>query len=222
MATFSASANSNTTIGYALYGNTTWNVGASSSAGACQGAYQGTTASMSRVGVMVFPGAGAALRGRNISKIELSITCSSSGSGRDTKVLTFHAANTQSLDTTITGSAQVGTTLGTLTGTFYNNTSSHTLDADHNAQLFAALKSYLEDGNSALVLYNGETSSSSSYSTNYARITSITMTVTYEEGSIVFVNQQGTLHPHAVYICESGTLKRCLIYAYKNGSIKQV
>ena len=58
MATFTATANSNTTIGYAQYGSTTWNRGTTN--GACQGAYQGTSASRSRVGVMVFSGAGAA------------------------------------------------------------------------------------------------------------------------------------------------------------------
>ena len=46
MATFTATANSNTTIGYAQYGSTTWNRGTTN--GACQGAYQGTSASRSR------------------------------------------------------------------------------------------------------------------------------------------------------------------------------
>ena len=41
------------------------------------------------------------------------------------------------------------------------------------------MKAYFEAGNSALVLYNGETSSSSGYSSNYARVTSCTITVTY-------------------------------------------
>lgn len=82
----------------------------------------------------------------------------------------------------MTGSAQVGATLGTLTGKFYGNTSSYVLSASSNAALFAALKTYLEAGNSAIVLYNGETSSSSGYSPNYARITSATISVTYVEG----------------------------------------
>lgn len=38
-------------------------------------------------------------------------------------------------------------------------------------------KAYLTAGNSALVLYNGETSTTTSYSANYARITSCTITV---------------------------------------------
>ena len=44
MATFTATANSNTTIGYAQYGSTTWNRGTTN--GACQGAYQGTSAKL--------------------------------------------------------------------------------------------------------------------------------------------------------------------------------
>lgn len=60
MGTFSATANSSSTIGYAQYGSSSWSTGSSS--GACQGAYQGTTAAKSRVGVMVFSGAGAALK----------------------------------------------------------------------------------------------------------------------------------------------------------------
>lgn len=113
MKTFTATANSSTTIGYVWYGSTEWAVGSDN--GACQGAYQGTTASKSRVGLMVFNGAGAALKGKAIQSITLKITCSDSGSGFDSKVLTFHRANTQTLDKTLKGSAQVGATLGTLT-----------------------------------------------------------------------------------------------------------
>ena len=66
MGTFSATANSSSTIGYAQYGSSSWSTGSSS--GACQGAYQGTTAAKSRVGVMVFSGAGAALKGQTHSE----------------------------------------------------------------------------------------------------------------------------------------------------------
>ena len=154
MSTFSATANGGSTIGYAQYGSSSWSTGSSN--GACQGAYKGTTAAKSRVGVMVFNGAGAALKGKLIQQISLSITCSGAGSGSSGKVLTFHKANYQSLNTSVRGSAQVGDTLGTLTGKFYSNTVTHTLNASTNAALFAAMKAYFEAGNSALVLYNGE------------------------------------------------------------------
>ena len=186
MATFTATANSNSTIGYAQYGSTTWNRGTTN--GACQGAYQGTSASRSRVGVMVFSGAGAALKGKIITQITLRITCSAAGSGSSSKKLSFRRANYQSLQTGITGSAQVGAALGTLTGKFYNNTVTHTLSATSNAALFEAMKDYFAEGNSALVLYNGETSSSSGYSSNYARVTTCVLTVTYMDATVWYRN----------------------------------
>ena len=186
MATFTATANSNTTIGYAQYGSTTWNRGTTN--GACQGAYQGTSASRSCVGVMVFFGAGAALKGKIITQITLRITCSAAGSGISSKKLSFRRANYQTLQTDITGSAQVGAALGTLTGKFYNNTVTHTLNASTNAALFEAMKDYFAEGNSALVLYNGETSSSSSYSSNYARVTTCVLTVTYMDATVWYRN----------------------------------
>ena len=191
MATFTATANSNTTIGYAQYGSTTWNRGTTN--GACQGAYQGTSASRSRVGVMVFSGAGAALKGKIITQITLRITCSAAGSGSSSKKLSFRRSNYQTLQTGIRGSAQVGAALGTLTGKFYNNTVTHTLSATSNATLFEAMKTYFAEGNSALVLYNGETSSSSGYSSNYARVTSCTITVTYIHATVPMMRELNSL-----------------------------
>ena len=62
MGTFSATANSSSTIGYAQYGSSSWSTGSSS--GACQGAYQGTTAAKSRVGVMRFQRRGRSAEGQ--------------------------------------------------------------------------------------------------------------------------------------------------------------
>ena len=75
--TVTATANSNSTIGYVWYGSNEWEVG--SSEGACQGAYMSTSASQSRVGLMLFNGAGAALKGKIIQSITLSITRRPSG-----------------------------------------------------------------------------------------------------------------------------------------------
>lgn len=186
MATFTATAGNSSTIGYAQYGSSSWSTGSSN--GACQGAYQNTSASGSRVGVIVFSGAGAALRGKIITQITLKITSSSAGSGSTSKKLSFRRANYQSLTTGIRGSAQVGAVLGTLTGKFYGNTATHTLNTSTNTALFEAMKAYLAEGNSALVLYNGETSSSSGYSTNYARVTTCVLTVTYMDATVWYRN----------------------------------
>ena len=209
---FSASRTA-TSIGYAQYGSTTWNRGATN--GACQGAYQGTSASRSRVGVMVFSGAGAALKGKIITQITLKITCSAAGSGSSSKRLSFRRANYQSLQTGITGSAQVGAALGTLTGIFYNNTVTHTLNASTNAALFEAMKDYFAEGNSVLVLYNGETSSSSGYSSNYARVTSCTITVTYMDAT-VWYRDGSAWRQCTVWYRNSGSWVQVVPY-YRNG-----
>ena len=204
--TYTFTANSSSTIGYATYGSSTWNKGSSN--GACQGAYQSTAASGSRVGVMVFTNAGTTLKGKIIQSISFSITCSAAGSSSSSKVLTFHQAARQSIESGTKGSDMVGATLGTLTCKFYDNTTSHTLNASSNAAFFSALAAYLKAGNSALVLYNGETSSSSSYSTNYARITSITITVTYISAFVWYRN--------------GSTWVQCAVYYRLNGSWVQV
>ena len=215
MATFTATAGSSSTIGYAQYGSTSWSTGTTN--GACQGAYQGTTASKSRVGVMVFSGAGAALQGKVIQSISLTITCSGAGSSGSSKVLSFRKALYQSLKTGITGSAQVGDALGTLTGKFYSNTVTHTLSASSNASFFANLASYLTAGNSVLVIYNGETSSSSGYSSNYARVTTVVMTVTYIDATVWYCNA-GTWQQCTVWYCNAGTWVQCVPYYNSGGS----
>ena len=214
MGTFAATSESASTIGYAQYGSSTWNTGTAN--GASQGAYQNTSSSGSRVGVMVFSGAGAVLQGKMITQITLRITCSAAGSSGSNKVLSFRRANYQTLQTGITGSAQVGASLGTLTGTFYGNTVTHTLNASTNAALFSAMKTYLAGGNSALVLYNGETSTSSGYSTNYARVTSCTMTVTYLDATVWYRNGT-TWRECAVWYCLNGVWIQCVPW-YRSGS----
>lgn len=211
MATFTATASSSSTIGYAQYGSTTWNTGTSN--GACQG----TSNSNSRVGVMVFNGTGAALKGKIITQIALKITCSSAGSNSTSKKLSFRRANYQSLKTGIKGSAQVGSAFGALTGKFYGNTVTHTLNATTNAALFNAMKAYLAEGNSALVLYNGETSSFSGYSSNYARVTTCVITVTYMDATVWYCNA-GTWRQCTVWYCNAGTWIQCVPYYNSGGS----
>ena len=215
MATFTATAGSSTTIGYAQYGSTSWNTGTSN--GACQGAYQGTASSNSRVGVLVFSNAGSTLKGKVIQEITLKITASGAGSGKTDKVISFRKALYQSLKTGIKGSAQVGDALGTLTGKFYDNTVTHTLSPSTNTALFNAVKDYFAAGNSVLVIYNGETSSSSGYSSNYARLTTVVLTVTYIDAAVWYCNG-GTWQQCTVWYCNAGTWIQCVPYYNSGGS----
>ena len=98
--------------------------------------------------------------------------------------------------------------MGTLTGKFYSNTVTHTLNASSNAALFAAMKAYFEAGNSVLVLYNGETSSSSGYSSNYARVTSCTISVTYIDA--------------VIWYRDGSTWRQCTVWYRLNGAWAQV
>lgn len=219
MKTFTATANSNSTIGYVWYGSTEWAVGSEN--GACQGAYMVTSASKSRVGLMVFTGAGAALKGKAIQQITLKITCSGAGSASSSKVLSFCCAQKQTLDKTLKGSAQVGAALGTLKGKFYSNTTTHTLNKSSNTTLFQAMAAYLKEGNSALVIYNGETSAADGYSTNYARITSCTLTVQYNDGT-VFYHKDGKWVECAVYYRKDGAWIAAVPHYRIGGEWKQV
>ena len=88
------------------------------------------------------------------------------------------------------------------------HTVTHTLNASSNAALFAAMKAYFETGNSVLVLYNGETSSSSGYSSNYARVTSCTISVTYIDA--------------VVWYRDGGTWRQCTVWYRLNGAWVQV
>ena len=166
---------------------------------------------------MVFSGAGATLSGKIIKQIVFSITCSAAGSGSSSKVLTFHKSNQQTMPSGVTGSSVVGDTLGTLTGKFYSNTTTHTLNSTTNASFFTALAAYLSEGNSALTLYNGETSSSSGYSTNYARVTSITITVTYSSAT-VWYNNNGTWVECSVWYRNAGAWVQVIPYYNSGGT----
>jgi len=202
-----------TSLKYARYGSSSW------STDACQGAYENTSSSGSRVGVMVFPNLGVNLKGKSIKQINFEITCSGAGSGSSDKVLTFHAANYQYMNTSIEGSEQVGSTLGTLTGKFYDNTSTHVLSTSSNSAFFNALKEYLYNGNCTLVIYNGErcTSDTQEYSTNYARITAIWISVWYEDATVWYCNN-GQWIECSVYYCNGGQWVQVVPYYNSGGT----
>ena len=79
------------------------------------------------------------------------------------------------------------------------------------------MKDYFAAGNSVLVLYNGETSSSSGYSSNYARVTTVVLTVTYIDAT-VWYNNGGTWQQCTVWYCNAGTWVQCVPYYNSGGS----
>lgn len=220
--TFTATAQASTsTIGYANSSSSSWHF--ASGDGAMQGAYENTSAGGSRVGLMIFTGAAAALKGKKIKKITLRITAGGSGSDSN-KTLTFCRSKKASYNGG-TGSSYPGTRLGTLGGNkFKNNTSTHTLSPTSNAALFEAMAAYFSEGNQILVLYNGETSASSSggsYSTNFCRLTSVTLTVEYG-GSAVWYCDGGQIIECALYYCDGGEIVEVAPYYNDGGNIIEV
>ena len=91
------------------------------------------------------------------------------------------------------------------------------MSASSNAAFFAALCAYLTEGNSALVLYNGETSKADGYSANYARVTSCTLTVSYIDG-MAYVRVNGAWKQCAVWMRVNGAWKQCVPYYRRDGA----
>lgn len=209
MKTYTEAASS---LKYAQYSSSSWGTDA------CQGAYEKTSLSGTRVGIIVFTNAGTNLKGKSIKQIDLEITCSKAGSGSSSKVLTFYTANYQYLNTSAKGSEQIGALMGTLTGKFYGNTATHTLSATSNSNLFASLKQYFYNGNCALTLYNGEVcSSNEEYSDNYARITALTMTVYYEDATVWYCNGGQWIECN-MYYCNGGQWVQVAPYYNSGGT----
>ncbi len=217
MSIFSAVANNGSTIGWVRYGYSDWETGYDN--GARQGAYHATSTKYSRVGVMVFSGAGDALKGKSIKRITMQITTSSAGYN-NSKTITFHRANYQYMYTGGNGSAQVGDTLGTLKGVFYKSTLTFTLDETQNAELFNNLAAYFREGNSALSIYNGETSSSTGYSANYLCVNQCSITVEYSSGT-VYYRKNGAWVKCSPYVRKNGEWVKCIPYCRKNGEWKK-
>lgn len=186
----------NATLGYAQYSSSSWTGGLAS-----QGAYTTGTmsASNSRVGVMVFEGLGDAVKGKTIKSIGLAFKADASGQG-GSKVLTLHKSNYQTVNTSVKGSAYVGDDLGTLSGNYYDNIQTYDLT---EGEVFNNLKAYFEAGNSALVCYNGEKTKMSGhdYSNNYLKISVAQISITYEDGGVV-------------YRYNGSTWEKCQVYYY--------
>ena len=237
--TFTPAGNStyaNSTLGYGWYSdaNGHWNAG--TAAYARQGyASSDTSGYNGRVGFMIFTNAGSTLQGKAISNITLAITTNTAGLNigtTGTKTITFKKSLRQTIPDNFVsstnkgtvGSTIIGDTLGSLTDNFYNNTKTITLNASTNATLFTNLSKYLTDGNSMVLIHSGETAvaSGASYSSNYLAITSITITVTYDDAAFIWYNDNGTWVKCAVWYKDNGTWVKVQPYYKDNGTWTKV
>ena len=223
MSTLSVTANTESTLATGYYDTSSWRDGAEAYQGAAGTVASSTTGRKSRVGVILFSGAGTTLKSKFIKSITLKITADSSGYGSDTsKTLTIRKSNYQTIDKSIASKGYVGDILGTITGIFYGNTKEYTLNSSNNSALFNALKAYMESGNSCLVIYNGEhVGDTASYSRNFLSLTKVILTVEYED-NYIYYNNNGTATKCAVYYNNNGTAVRCAAYYNNNGTAVKV
>ena len=218
--TFTATAQPgiNNSMGWAEYGSSHWEMGAD--AGAYQGTWHSTSASASRVGIMVFSGAAAVLNKKRIKQITLTITEGGAGSGAS-RTLTFCKSPKDTYDGG-KGSSYVGAQLGTLTDVFMNNTTTHTLSSTSNTEFFNAFAAYLSEGHEILVLYNGETGTSSSWSRNFKKLTKVVLSVEYIGDGTVWYNNGGQIVECAVFYNNGGNISQVVPYYCNGGTIVEV
>lgn len=213
MASFTATANSDTTIGYTREDYANWQKGPTN--GATQGGHV-VIPGKSYVGFILFPGAGAALKDANIQDITLTITTNYSGTQDGNSTITIHKSNYQEFQTGAQpnnwGSAYVGDTLGTLTGNFYKNTTTHKLNSTTNSALFNALKTYFSQGNSAITIYNGETTTTQQGTANYITITSCTLSV--NTGGVLYYYDGSKWVECFPYYYDGSKWIQCIPYYY--------
>ena len=151
--------------------------GNAKSAVACQEYYDD---SYNYVGIVHF--SGMALAGKVITGITLRITADQAGYGTGhAKTVYVRKSKYQAVSQSgVTGGNYYGDALGTFSGAFYNNTTTHTL----TGALFSNLAAYLEAGNNTICLFNpSPVKSSQGYSTNYLQWSACKISVTYEEAA---------------------------------------
>ena len=151
--------------------------GNAKSAVACQEYYDD---SYNYVGIVHF--SGMALAGKVITGITLRITADQAGYGTGhAKTVYVRKSKYQAVSQSgVTGGNYYGDALGTFSGAFYNNTTTHTL----TGALLTNLAAYLEAGNNTICLFNpSPVKSSQGYSTNYLQWSACKISVTYEEAA---------------------------------------
>lgn len=224
MATVQYTAASSSTLAYARRNSTSWTTGEAS-----QGLYTTSSASLSysRVGLMVFSGLGDAVKGKTITNIGLAFKASSSGYDNNSKVLGLYKARWQYINTSISGAQQIGDAIGNLTGHYYNAIVTYDLSASstgNNLTVFNNLKSYFEEGNSALVCYSGESSKggSNNYSYNYMKITNAQVSITYLDAGVVKYYTGSTWQDCNAYYYDGSAWKLVAPYYYDGSAWKLV
>lgn len=164
------------------------NASGTESPAATHGTYSGT----SWVGMVLLP---QSFEGLKIKSVKMTLTGNTAGTTAS-KTVYIWSSNYQTTSATGTGSIYPKSQLGTISGSFRNNTVTVTL----SGSTLSAVSEYLATGGRMLILYDPYGSSN-----NYCRFTSITIEITYGSAQ------------HTVMYYHNGLWYECIVKYYKNG-----
>lgn len=144
--------------------------------------YYGTDSSHNHVGILNF--ASMSLQNKVITAVSITVKSEAAGLYNGTaKTVHFRKSNYQYIASGVTGTAHAGDELGTFSGYFPKSSSATTDTINFTGSLLTNVAAYISAGNNTFTLYNpSPTMYSNSYTTDYMKWSSCTMTVTYEEG----------------------------------------
>jgi hypothetical protein len=115
------------------------------------------------------------------------------------------------------GSAFIGTSLGTLSGTNFYDASNISRPVAAGSELFNNLKAYFQTGAHSLVIYAPDAIPSSGYSANYLYLNVLKVVLTYEEG-LVYYGANGECNKCQVFWPVDGAWVQCIPYFGNNGT----
>lgn len=142
-----------------------------------------TSGNGNQVGIMNVSGM-PSMYGKVITGITLTFTCGPYGGGSSTtKTLYLYGSYKTSYSSSDKGEDYVGTSLGSVSGTFYNNTRTVTLNSTTNKNTFEAVANFIKTGGRVFVMYDSGASVSGTYSANYLGVTAFSVNVTYGNSS---------------------------------------
>ena len=175
-----------------------------------------------RIGIIVFNGAGSALKDKEITSITLTFEFGQAGidTGGAYKTIKMYKSNYQEINDDVYRPPDYLNTnniLGALDTEGYDNTDTFILNSSSNTELFNNLASYLSSGNSAVVIYNNANERENFYSLEYLQIRKAIITVTYNDLGLIYIDNVTSFEAYQVYV-DNGTSWDLYIPYIDNGS----
>lgn len=142
-------------------------------------ARQGRYSTTFNIGMMIFPSLiGDVMKDKNIVDLAMRFVSDSAGNNANKTAYFYRTSRTG-----FSGSSSglVDAFIGTITNQFYNNSKLCSPLSTTDPLFFASMKTYLESGGYAMVLYRNEQPSSKTWSPNYLKFNAVTLYIFYED-----------------------------------------